>query len=214
MRDFLRQSVSVSHGPGETPGGREQRSAPRFTLLIRAAKLVNGDAEYLCIVRDVSESGLSVRLFHSLPAAGELTLELPNGDRHMLERVWEEPGRAGFRFVGKPDLERLIEGPSPYGKRGVRVRLQVPCELLLGTTAVPATIVDLSQQGARISTLERLALLQRVKVRAEGMPEITGKVRWRRGDDHGLTFEDTLQFTQLAELAFDLQRTAGSPPEA
>lgn len=211
MRDFLRRDAAVPDAPSDTAAGSDQRSTPRFTLLIRAAKLVSANAEFLCIVRDASDTGVSVRLFHPLPADAALTLELPNGDRHPLERVWEEDGRAGFRFVHRPDIERLIEGPSPYGKRSVRVRLQVPCELLIGTTSIPATIIDLSQQGARICTSERLSLLQRVRLRGEGMPEITGKVRWRRGEDHGLTFEDTLQFAELAELAFDLQR-ADSPP--
>ena len=73
---------------------------------------------------------------------------------------------------------------------------------------MPATIHNLSQQGALIATPERLSLMQRVKIRADGMPEITGKVRWRRNDSYGLSFEDTFQFAELAALAFELRRSA------
>ena len=186
----------------------EQRSAPRFTLLIRAAKLISPAGEFLCVVRDASETGVSVRLFHPLPADVDLSLEMPNGDCLALERVWEEEGKAGFRFADKIDIDRIVDCPSRFSRRAVRVNIEVPCDLLIGIRRVPATINNLSQQGALIATPERLSLMQRVKIRAEGMPEITGKVRWRRNDSYGLSFEDTFQFAELAALAFDLRRSA------
>lgn len=208
MRESLRHDADSPDSAASAADAPDQRTAPRFTLLIRAAKLVGPGAEFLCVVRDASESGVSVRLFHPLPPDGDLSLELPNGDLHPLERVWEEDGKAGFRFVGEVDLARIVESPSPFARRGVRVQLQVPCELLFGGRRVPATIVNLSQQGARICTTEKLSLIQRVKICAEGMPEIAGKVRWRRNDHYGLSFEDTFQFAELAAVAFELQRAA------
>jgi hypothetical protein len=186
----------------------DQRSVPRVTLLIRAAKLIADDAEFLCVVRDASEAGVSVRLFHPLPSDTGLTLEMPNGDRHPLERVWEEDGKAGFRFSEPVEIERIVEGPGRFGKRPVRVRVEIPCVLVLGDRRIRATIGNLSQQGALVSTCEHLALAQRIKIEAEGLPEIAAKVRWRREEDYGLSFEDTFQFAELAELAFDLQREA------
>jgi len=201
---------SVHLPAGEADAG-DQRSAPRFTLLIRSAKLTSRDSEYLCVVRDASESGVSVRLFHPLPPEVPLTLEMPNGDRHPLERVWEEEGKAGFRFTAPVDIARIVENPSEFARRAVRVRLQVPCDLVIGPRTVPGTICNLSQQGAQVRTQEKLLLIQRVKILAEGMPEVAGKVRWRSNDNYGLSFEDTFQFAELAALAFDLQRAARSP---
>jgi hypothetical protein len=184
----------------------EQRVAPRFTLLIRAAKLTSPDAEFLCVVRDASETGVSVRLFHPLPADLDFTLELPNGDRHRLERVWETEGKAGFSFPEPVALERIVEARGGYAKRPVRLRLEVPCRMVAGLRRVQATIANLSQQGAQISTQEHLSLAQRVKLEIDGAPLITARVRWRRQDRYGLSFEDTFQFAELAALAFDLQR--------
>ena len=208
MRDVVRHDERLPVSQDIAGDEAEQRRAARFTLLIRAAKLVGPDAEYLCVVRDASETGVSVRLFHSLPADVPLTLELQNGDRHSLERVWEEEGKAGFRFVKTVDIERIVDCPSRFARRAVRVNVEVPCDLLVGIRRVPGTIHNLSQQGALIHTIEKLSLMQRVKVRAEGMPEITGKVRWRRNDSYGLSFEDTFQFAELAALAFELRRAA------
>ncbi|MEO6388413.1 MAG: PilZ domain-containing protein [Croceibacterium sp.] len=206
MRDLQRHDNALPDPPQTAEMVADQRSVPRFTLLIRAAKLVTEDSEYLCVVRDASEKGISVRLFHPLPPEVPIRLEMPNGDRHALERVWEEDARAGFSFPEPVPMEQIVESPSQFARRGLRVRLHVPCELFAGVTKAEATIVNLSQQGAQISTQLPLSLLQRIKIRAEGMPEVAGKVRWRRNGQYGLSFEDTFQFAQLAALAFELQR--------
>src|SRR5687768_5980409 len=100
MREVVRQDETAPAVTANVADEVEQRGVPRFTLLIRAAKLLSPAGEFLCVVRDASEAGVSVRLFHPLPADVALTLEMPNGDCHELERVWEEEGKAGFRFAG------------------------------------------------------------------------------------------------------------------
>jgi hypothetical protein len=200
--------MQVRHDDGPSIDLTDKRGAPRFMLLIRAAKLTGADVEFLCVVRDASEAGISVRLFHPLPAGIDLTLELPNGDRHALERVWEDKGKAGFRFREPVELERIVEGHSLHPRRPVRLRLELPCWLALGARRVRATIGNLSQNGALISTTERLALAQRVGLEIDGLPDIAARVRWRHRDSYGLSFEDTFQFAELAALVFDLQRGA------
>jgi hypothetical protein len=208
MGDFVRQDDTQPVVAADAADGPDQRCAPRFTLLIRAAKLLSPDGEFLCVVRDASETGVSVRLFHPLPPEVPLTLEMPNGDCLPLERVWETEGKAGFRFARAVDIERIVESPSRFARRAVRVNVEVPCELLVGIRRVQGKIQNLSQQGALITTPEKLSLIQRVKIRADGMPEIAGKVRWRRNDSYGLSFEDTFQFAELAALVFELRRRA------
>jgi len=207
VRNILHRADSYATWDGES----DRRHAPRFALLIRAAKLTCDEAEFLCVVRDASEAGVSVRLFHPLPPRAELTLEMPNGDRYPLQRVWEDEDSAGFRFREPAELDRIIEGPSRFPRRPVRVRLEVPCFLMLGSRRVRATIGNLSQQGALIRTQEYLSLVQRIRVEVEGLPEITAKVCWRQPDCYGLSFEGTFQFAELAALAFDLQRERAKP---
>lgn len=207
MAEALRQVHALPDRASVAQAASESRDAPRLTLLIRAAKLVSGETEFLCVLRDASETGVSVRLFHPLPAGIELTLELPNGDRHALERVWEEDGRAGFRFRDTVDLDRIIDSRS-HSRRSMRVRLEVPCSLVVGDRRVEATIGNLSQEGALIRTQEKLRLIQRIRIAIEDGPEIAAKVRWRREDDYGVSFEDSFQFAELAALAFALQAAA------
>jgi hypothetical protein len=184
----------------------EQRSAPRFTLLIRAAKLVTPVSQFLCVIRDASETGISVRTFHSLPQCEEMIIELQNGDRYPAAMVWQEEGRAGLRFTRAVDIGRIIECPSDYGKRAIRLEVEAPAQITCLAGKVDVSLHNLSQQGASITSRVRFSLDQRVKISAWGLPETSARVRWRKHECFGLAFEDTYQFAELARIARMLQR--------
>ncbi|RJY09494.1 PilZ domain-containing protein [Aurantiacibacter aquimixticola] len=183
----------------------DQRDATRYTLLIRAAKLVSRDGEFLCVIRDASESGVSVRIFHPIPDQGRMILELQNGDRYSVDPVWQEEVRAGFRFAVKADIARIIASPSAFSKRPVRINLTAPAEIEAAGRIEHATFQDISQQGAKVACRSGFAIDQRVKLVAEGMEDIFAKVRWRRDGTSGLVFDNTLQFGELARIALALQ---------
>lgn len=190
----------------------DMRGAQRFTLLIRTAKLVCESGEYACIIRDVSETGVRLRLFHDLPADTRMALELANGEFYFIERVWERDGHAGFRFSAPVDVQAFIAEVSPYPKRQLRLRLQVAALLSAGDQTSAATVQDLSAQGARVESGRYLALGQRVKLSGGGLPAIMAKVCWRKGSDYGLAFEQVFTLEALAVLAAELQ--SATPPSA
>ncbi len=73
----------------------------------RLAKLIADDHEHFCIIRDASPAGLKVRLFAALPPAAVLYIELVDGTRHRVRRVWDEGDCIGLRFVEPVALDRL-----------------------------------------------------------------------------------------------------------
>lgn len=183
----------------------EMRAAPRFTLLIRAAKVSMPGGEFLCVIRDASETGLSARIFHPLPVARDTVVELQNGDRYAVEIVWQNDERVGFRFHAPADVAAIIDCPSEFARRPVRINLTAPAEIETPECAQHATIQDISQQGAKVACPGGFAIDQRVKLRAAGLRDIHAKVRWRREGTCGLVFENTFQFGELARIARDLQ---------
>jgi len=185
--------------------GDEQRIAPRFTLLIRTAKLIGASGEFLCVIRDASSTGVSLRTFHPLPNNEQLTLELPNGDQHAIERVWERDGSAGFRFSVAVDIDRLLQNKSRFPKRPVRLKLQLPALISSHGTTAGVVIRNISQQGAQIESPLRLSLDQKLRLEADDLPIINASVRWRKDSEYGLVFDDTFQFAELARLAMQLQ---------
>jgi len=184
---------------------QNNRSAERFALLLRPVKVLAGTGEYLAILRDVSASGLRLRLFHPLPGDPRMVIELANGDRYEASKVWERDGQAGFEFTAPVDVARLIEEQNRFRKRQVRVLVDLPARIFANGEASEAVIRDLSQQGGRIETGAQLALDQRIRIEAQGLPPIDAKVRWRRAPHAGLIFEQTFKLDELARLVATLQ---------
>jgi hypothetical protein len=197
--------TSLSGADASQLSVEELRSAPRFTLLIRSAKLVCSHGEYLCIIRDVSASGVRLRIFHPLPPAQTFELELATGERFQVDRVWEAKDHAGFRFADWIDVQDFISEASPYPKRALRLRLDFPAAIATDTNVAGVTVRDLSREGARIETTLPLAIRQKVKLTAEGMPAIIGNVCWRSNAAYGLVFQQVFSFEELAKLAAKLQ---------
>ena len=192
--------------------GAELRAAPRFTLLIRAAKLVSAQGEFVCVIRDVSESGVSVRLFHTLPSCQQYELQMPAGAVYLVERVWSRENEAGFTFAQTIDVQRMINESGEYPKRGLRLGLCFPVKVSTLTQTSDAVVENLSQQGARLECEALLAIDQTIRIEAPDaagvMREVRAKVRWRREQHYGVVFDDTFALGDFARLAARLQAPA------
>ena len=186
----------------------EQRGGARFNLLIRPAKLVGEGGEYLCVLRDVSDGGCKVRVFHRVPIDGAMMLELGNGDRYPVERAWERDDHIGLRFRTPVPVEYLLNDQGIHRKRPVRLRIELPALIIAGRDAFPAEVRDLSQQGACLHCESHLAADQQIRLEVEGLPPIVAKGRWRRPPLIGLVFEQTFRLDEFARIGEALQDPA------
>lgn len=183
----------------------DQRAAPRFTSLIRAAKLICGQGEFVCVVRDVSGAGVRVRCFHTVPSGDAMALQLQNGDIFEIHRVRGEGNEASFQFAIEVPKEKLVQEHSLFPRRPLRLNLAIPLSLRLASGQVPATTENLSQQGCRIEAAAPLALGQSAIIESQYLPGIRAKVRWRGDGSYGLVFDDTFTLSDFAVLAARLQ---------
>ena len=202
-----RDDVAVA--ASATPGSVEARVAPRFTLLIRAAKIVTAHGEFVCVIKDVSETGISVRLFHGMPVGDPIELHMPGGGVYELRPVWNRDHEAGFEFAGKVDVAKLINEAGQYPKRGLRLGLFFPIKVTTLSQSCEAIVENLSQQGARFECEERFAIDQNLRIEClDGTSELKGvraKVRWRRDNQYGVVFDDTMTLGDFARLAARMQ---------
>ena len=183
----------------------EERGAPRFTLLIRAAKLISGQGEFICVIRDVSATGASLRLFHDLPPCENVEIELQSGQRYAMRRVWTRVREAGYEFSGEVDVDKLVSEVGQFPKRPIRLAIEFPVAISAGLQRERATILNISQQGARIECDGLFAIDQSIRIEGEALSEVRAKVRWRKSKEYGLVFEDTFSLADLARLAAHLQ---------
>ena len=194
---------------GGEPGLAEARAAPRYTLLIRTAKLVSQSGEFVCVIRDVSATGISLKLFHSLPPGDPYELHMPDGTQYAIHFVWERDEKSGFSFEEPVDLEALITERRKFPKRGLRLDVCFPARLIASGTFQKGRITNLSQQGARLESDAHLAIDQTVMLEpiepTDELRQVRAKVRWRRGSDYGLVFDDTFSLANYARLVARLQ---------
>lgn len=181
------------------PAGAENRASPRFTLLLRCARLVADGHEYICVLRDVSATGAKVRLFHPLPPAGHYELELPDGSRHAARPVWTGDSHAGFRFLQPIDVRRMLdERAADRPRRPLRIGVDDTAHLIAHGAGREVRLVNISQQGACIECDERLSMRQIVKIQTDLFPVVTARVCWRRQPRYGLVFETGFALEEFA----------------
>ncbi|WP_369026364.1 PilZ domain-containing protein [Qipengyuania sp. RANM35] len=183
----------------------DQRSAPRYTSLIRAAKLVCGQGEFVCVIRDVSSTGVSLRTFHALPTDVSIALELQNGETYELRQVRRNGFEASYRFLKPVPVERLIHENWNFPKRQLRLNLVMPLTISTLTQKANALSLNISQQGARVECDAVFAIDQNVRVYNDFVPEIRCKVRWRRDANYGLAFDNFFTLREFALLAARVQ---------
>lgn len=187
----------------------DSRSEPRYTLLIRAAKLVTSHGEFVCVLRDVSEHGVSVKLFHALPHGNPIELHMPGGGVYEIRPVWNEDNEAGFEFVNPVDVSRLINEAGEFPKRGLRLGLVFPAKVASLSGSYEAVVENLSQQGARFECENRFAIDQTLRLEglddSAALRDIRAKVRWRRDHQYGVVFDNTLSLRDFARLAARIQ---------
>lgn len=183
----------------------DQRVAPRFALMLRAARLMGERGEYLAIVRDVSETGVRLRLFHPLTGEHHLGLECATGESRGIEKVWERDGEAGFRFDQPIDVQGFIAEAGPFPKRPIRIGVEHLATITATGEATLVRLRNLSRQGAGIESDRHLALGQNLRITGAPMPEFDATVCWRRHPSYGVVFRQLMSLEELAVRAFAMQ---------
>ena len=183
----------------------EQRSAKRFTSLIRAAKLISSHGEFVCVLRDVSSSGIRLRCFHQIPQDASMALELGNGDMFEIQRVRSEGLEASFTFDGAVPVEKLIRESWNYPRRQLRLGIVLPLTVRTLAGRSEAITENMSQQGCRLECSTNFAMNQPVYLESPQLRDIRAKVRWRKDDHYGLVFDNTYSLRDFALLAASAQ---------
>ncbi|MEZ5688409.1 MAG: PilZ domain-containing protein [Caenibius sp.] len=195
-------------GCARQPIMEERRGSPRLGLLIRAAKLVFESGEFLCVMRDVSESGVRIKVFHALPDDQPQYIEFATGDRIMVRAIWQDGDSVGLSFAEPQDVAAIVRERGPYRKRSLRFAIEAELQIRVGLATFPATVLNFSQFGARIRCSHHLARGQQIKITGGLVRDLGGTVAWRKDDNYGLTLDRTFPVPDTARLVARLQNPA------
>ena len=194
----------MEHSDG-TWSGPEARQSKRASLMLRRAKLVCQTGEYLCLIRDVSELGVGLGFLHQVPPEPRTLLQLANDLTYPVERVWTGQRQAGYRFGGEITVNEFLREQSPHSVRPLRLNMTGNVRLQDGRQMIDARLVDLSCEGAKISTKAEFAQGRLLSFDLEGLPTQLAQVRWSEDGRHGLKFQHPIETEELAQCALHLQ---------
>jgi len=192
----------------ESPSTPECRQSPRSMPIIRPAKLIVDKRETLCVVLNISEGGVRIRLFHPLPTHSCLAIEFDNGERHALEFIWQRGEQIGCSFAAPADLAGLLTPNGGQRARLPRVLLELSGVLYSDGVKTQISLRDISQRGAAIDCPAWLMIDETVRIECPELPTIRAKVRWRRPPRYGLVLERIFSLADLAKVCSELVQPA------
>lgn len=185
----------------------------RKATLLRTAKVICEAGEYLCLIRELSEIGLSLKFLHEAPRETRILLQLTNGLTYPIERVWAGREQAGYRFGNGIDLAEFLNEDAPHGCRPVRLTLSAPAVITDGQRRAKVTLKDLSREGARFESDAIHPCGTILSFEALGLPQRLGEVRWQDGRLFGMQFQHPLTLQQLADASLSLQPMIDRGPD-
>ena len=193
---------------GQSPARSQlktQRQSHRASLMLRRAKLVCQSGEYLTLIRDVSQEGIGLGFLHDVPPETRTILQLANGMTYPVERVWAQSRQAGYRFGCTITLDEFLREETPHPIRPLRLNIEGTARIQDGRTAMDATLLDLSCEGAKIKGHEDIRSRGLVSFELPGLSPRLAQVRWNKEEYYGLQFQHPLDTEELADCAMRLQ---------
>lgn len=165
--------------------------------------------EEICLVRNISASGVCARLYKPKNPGEALQIELKSGQMIGGTIAWARGLDVGISFHHPIDVEDVLlsRWVSEPGKRARVPRLDVVCPGILRVNgrSLSAKVQNISPAGARVELQTDIQTSVPVVLMLPNLSPIAGAVRWAKGTSAGLRFNERLPL-ELVTQWVDLQR--------
>ena len=195
----LKARCAESNHPGRPS---ERRRHVRQLALLRVALLHAGGVSDICVVRNVSSSGLSARVYRKLAVGEQVKIEFRSGELLTGSVVWEHECDIGIVFPKPIHVAAVLSSnrASQATKRRALPRINVECQgrLSTGLKSMAATLRDISQGGANLEVEGPIAILSNVRLMLPDLQPLAGVIRWSSGHNVGVSVNVCIAFVELA----------------
>jgi hypothetical protein len=216
MLDHDRVTSPAGPGLGSQHGRKAQldrRGHKRQRALLRVALLHTEGTKDLCVVKNISASGLSARVYRRLAGNSHVRVEFRSGELLSGSIVWERDWDVGIVFPKPIDVDSVLASRwiTEEGRRRTLPRIDLACrgQLTAGSRSLNVMLQDISQGGARVQTEAPVTDLRNIVLSLADLPPIPGVVRWMGGTEVGISFNECVAFEQLARW-IQMQRRPAS----
>lgn len=181
----------------------ERRTSERHVTIYHPGKIVLGDVEELCLVRNISTSGAMAQVGSDYCVGNGLILYLRVDEPIPGAVAWVRDGHIGIAFSAPIDLSVRLGPVAPGMLRPRAPRLNVPAEAhaQIGDNIVPVTLADISQNGAKLCCGTVKLNGGDIKLTIDGLGTFTSIVRWSRAGMAGVSFLRTIPIWDLNSWA-------------
>jgi PilZ domain len=180
----------------------ERRAHKRQVAMLRVALFHANGAKDICIVKNISATGLSACLYRKLACGDDVQVEFRSGELLSGSIVWERDWEVGISFPNP------IHVPSVLASRWItetgrqrnlpRIELSCPGRVKIGADWVEVTLRDISQGGARVQLATQVGEMAEVILNLPELNPMSGVVRWSDGNELGISFNGCMAFEHLA----------------
>lgn len=150
------------------------------------------------MVRNLSAGGLSARVYRSFAVGETAEVEFKNDERIAGSVKWVQGFEVGIGFDEDIAVEAVLNSRlgTEDGRRQrlPRIDLQCPCKLRVGARFHLATLVDISQGGAKVQLRRPLQASGEAILTLPDLGWLESSVRWSDGLRVGLAFNERLPF--------------------
>lgn len=182
------------------PKQNDERAREPRTTILRAGVLEQDGRTSFCLVKNISGSGMNVKLYSKHFAPGLVTVRVADEEPVEARIQWIKDNHAGIRFEECADGERMLrmkERMSPVRRRSLpRLKAAARAIIRVGGRNFPAQLCDISSFGAKVRTSRRLPSNQAAIIELPDLPSIRAFVRWSDDGESGLLFATPIP-TQL-----------------
>ncbi|MEI9850415.1 MAG: PilZ domain-containing protein [Sphingomonas sp.] len=203
MENYAGHELTVVSFDTAVPSPPERRCDERQTTLLRIGKLVVGGEQRLCMIRNLSSAGAMLKLYQPLALGERVQVEVTPDCPVDAQVIWYQDGLAGIAFDTRIDVVAALRGgreDGPYRrvKRIPRVRVERAARMCTDDAECAVMLCDISPNGAKIAGGPALAADTEIALFVEGLPPLTGSVRWCGGGHAGIKFDVSLRIDLLA----------------
>jgi hypothetical protein len=173
----------------------ERRGEERQRTCFAIGRLVHAGREHVCLVRNMSESGVGIELDSPPPVGTDVTIETRALPPCRARVMWTDGRRAGLRLDG----HHAQEAARDHRPRSPRFAFARELELIVEDRLCTVRSTDLSLGGIGLAA-HVVAGVETPVVLLLGQHTLLGRLCWHAGGASGVRFTRPLTGTELNEL--------------
>lgn len=193
--------INIANDAPDSPARTvDTRTAKRASTVLLIGRVCHHDTESACLVLNISETGMMLRLTFAAQAGDRIEVETRGLAPCEATVRWVNGSKAGIEFDDRQNITAVLSpetldgviARSPRFDVALKIRISFPGHGFFGD------VVNISPGGAKLAATEQVEIGQIGQIFLPGRElGIYGTVRWARDGQFGFQFSSALPLSSL-----------------